>query len=152
VWGLPSRGRVGVLTLRAQDWQHVFRYFDRNNNNTIDDDELGQALRQFGYNLSPRILDLLKSKYGAGLSFEHPMSSARWSRLLNLEVNMIYGEDAVVPPASRRGPSGITFDRFIRACVAVKQLKESFEALDSDAYGRVKIDYDTFLSIVFRSV
>ena len=38
----------------------------------------------------------------------------------------------------------------MRACVVVKQLKESFEALDRDAYGRVKIDEDTFLKMVFK--
>ena len=38
----------------------------------------------------------------------------------------------------------------MRACVVVKQLKESFDELERDAYGHVKIDYDTFLRMVFK--
>jgi hypothetical protein len=84
------------------------------------------------------------------------MSSAHCSRLLHLDVAWGYEEaaagsgPAAAPPAGRRVASGITFDRFMRACVVVKQLKESFEALDRDPYGRVKIDYDTFLRMVFK--
>jgi Ca2+-binding EF-hand superfamily protein len=153
---LPSRSRIGVLTVTAQSWEGVFHYFAKNNNNVIDGDELGQALERFGYKLSPQLQDLLKRKYGAGLSFEHPMFSAHCSRLLHLDVAWGYeeaaagGGPAAAPPAGRRVSSGITFDRFMRACVVVKQLKESFEVLDRDQFGRVKIDYDTFLGMVLR--
>jgi Ca2+-binding EF-hand superfamily protein len=145
--------------VRAQKWEGVFRHFDKNNNNAIDGDELQQALERFGYNLSPPLQDLLKRKYGAGLSFEHPMSSARCSLLRKLDVNWVSekaaaaaagGGPAAAPPPGRSASSGISFDRFMRACVVVKQLKESFEALDRDPYGRVKIDYDTFLRMVFK--
>jgi hypothetical protein len=80
------------------------------------------------------------------------MSSAHCSRLLNLDVNWTSGEAAAGGglAAGRSASSGISFDRFMRACVVVKQLKESFEALDRDPYGRVKIDYDTFLNLVFK--
>ena len=40
---------------------------DSNHDNTINDDELQQALEQYGYKLSPQLQDLLKRKYGAGL-------------------------------------------------------------------------------------
>ena len=156
VRGLPSRSRIGVLTVISQALEGLFRHFDKNKNNAIDGDELQQALQQFGYNLSPPLQDLLKRKYGAGLSFENPMSFAHCSRLLNLDVTWASGEaaagggPAVALPAGHSAPSGISFDRFVRACVVVKQLKESFEALDTDPYGRVKIDYDTFLRMVFK--
>jgi len=159
VRGLPSRSRIGVLTVRAQDWEGVFRHFDKNNNNTIDGDELQQALQRFDYNLSPALQDLLRRKYGTELSFEHPMSSAHCShcsRLLDLDVTWASeetaggGGPAATTPAGGSAPSGITFDRFMRACVVVKQLEESFEALDRDPYGRVKIDYDMFLRMVFK--
>jgi Ca2+-binding EF-hand superfamily protein len=154
--GLPSRSRIGVLTVSTQSWEGVFRHFDKNKNNTIDGDELEQALERFGYKLSPPLQDLLKRKYGAGLSFEHPVSSAHCSRLLHLDVTWASEEAAAgggppaAPPADSSVSSGISFDRFMRACVVVKQLKESFEALDRDPYGRVKIDYDTFLRMVFK--
>jgi Ca2+-binding EF-hand superfamily protein len=151
VRGLPSRGPIGGLTVRAQAWESVFRHFDKSHNGTIDGDELRQALEQFGYKLSPPLQDLLKRKYGTGLSFEHPISSAHCLRLLILDVPWISGGGpAAAPPGDRRASSRITFDRFMRACVVIKQLKESFEALDRDPYGRVKIDYDTFLSIFLK--
>ena len=67
---------MGDLTVWAQSWEGIFRHFDKNQNNTIDDDELQQALERFNYKLSPPLQDLLKRKYGAVLPFEYPMSSA----------------------------------------------------------------------------
>ena len=43
---------------------------------------------------------------------------------------------------------GITFDRFVRACVVVKQITEAFSALDTDRDGWVQINYDQFLQTV----
>jgi Ca2+-binding EF-hand superfamily protein len=74
---------MDVLTVRAQSWEGAFRHFDQNNNNAIDGDELQQALEQFGYHLSSQLQNLLKRKYGTGLSFEHQISSVRCSCLLN---------------------------------------------------------------------
>ena len=51
-----------------KDWQGVFRHFDRDNSGSIDGGELSEALRQFGYNLSPQLLVLLERKYGACIS------------------------------------------------------------------------------------
>lgn len=138
--------------MRAQQWEEVFRRVDKNKNKTIDGDELERALEQLGYKLSPPLQNLLKRKYGARLSSEHPMSYVHYSRFLNLDVTWASGEAAAggAPHAGHSAPSGITFDRFMRACVVVKQLKESFDALDRDPYGRVKIDYDTFLRMVFK--
>ena len=46
------------------DWQNVFRHFDRDRSGSIDGHELADALRSFGYTLSPTILSLLEQKYG----------------------------------------------------------------------------------------
>ena len=48
-----------------KDWQNVYKHFDRDRSGTIDVRELRDALTQFGYNLSPRLLDQLERKYGA---------------------------------------------------------------------------------------
>lgn len=45
-------------------------------------------------------------------------------------------------------PPGITFDRFVRACVVVKQITETFVALDTDRDGWVQINYEKFLQTV----
>jgi hypothetical protein len=60
------------------------------------------------------------------------------------------GDPAAASSAGHNAPPGITFDRFLRACVVVKQLKESFEALDRDPLGRVKINNEQFLEMVFK--
>ena len=65
------------------DWQNVFRHFDRglsitpplfkltpihcaqiDGSGTIDGQELAHALRSFGYQLSPTVLQLIELKYG----------------------------------------------------------------------------------------
>ena len=47
-----------------QDWQNVFRHFDRDHSGSIEGADLSEALRSFGYNLSPVLLSLLEAKYG----------------------------------------------------------------------------------------
>ncbi|KAG6814331.1 hypothetical protein H0H93_012992, partial [Arthromyces matolae] len=46
-----------------KDWQNVFQHFDRDRSGSIDNNELQQALAQFGFRLSPPLLDLLQKKY-----------------------------------------------------------------------------------------
>ncbi|KAF8901911.1 hypothetical protein CPB84DRAFT_1679308, partial [Gymnopilus junonius] len=104
----------------VKDWQNVFRHFDRDRSGTIDGNELREALGQFGYNLSPQLLTLLQKKYDAA--------------------SQTVGRGVPAP--------GITFDRFVRACVVVKQLSESFQRLDTDRDGWVQINYDQFMHTV----
>jgi Ca2+-binding EF-hand superfamily protein len=103
-----------------KDWQAVFKHFDRDRSGSIDGGELTQALQQFGYNLSPQLLNLVQRKYATA-----------------------------VPVAGARGPPpGITFDRFVRACVVIKQLTEAFRHIDTDQDGWIQINYDTFMQTV----
>jgi Ca2+-binding EF-hand superfamily protein len=51
----------------TQDWQGVFLHFDRDRSGSIDGNELQAALAQFGYRLSPQLLNLVQRKYGAVL-------------------------------------------------------------------------------------
>jgi len=48
-----------------------------------------------------------------------------------------------------RGQQSIGFDRFMRACVFVKQFTESFERLDQDKDGWVRLNYEQFLMFFF---
>ncbi|RPD66020.1 EF-hand [Lentinus tigrinus ALCF2SS1-7] len=105
-----------------QDWQNVFRHFDRDRSGSIDGAELSEALRSFGYNLSPILLSLLEQKYVAS------------------------------GPSDRYGPPpGITFDRFVRACVVVKTLTEAFQRVDTDRDGWVQMNYEQFMKIVLSA-
>ncbi|KIP09039.1 hypothetical protein PHLGIDRAFT_126631 [Phlebiopsis gigantea 11061_1 CR5-6] len=108
-----------------QDWQNVFRHFDRDRSGSIDGSELQQALRQFGYNLSPQLLGLLERKYDV--------------------------KEASAPAMPGSAPPGISFDRFVRACVVIKTLTESFQRLDSDRDGWIQINYDQFMQTVLSA-
>lgn len=105
-----------------EDWQGVFRHWDADRSGTIEEGELAGALSGFGYNLPPHLVRMVVAKY----------SSA---------------------PAGGYGspqPS-ITFDRFVRACVAVKELTEAFRRIDRDNDGWVQISYDQFMSIFLHA-
>jgi hypothetical protein len=58
--------------------------------------------------------------------------------------------DVTASTVSYRGGAlpGITFDRFVRACVVIKQLTESFRRLDTDQDGWIQINYDQFMETV----
>jgi len=104
-----------------KDWQGVFKHFDRDRSGTIDGRELHEALQQFGYNLSPQLITLVEKKYDVKASGV---------------------------PVSHMVPTGITFDRFVRACVVVKQLSDAFRRLDADQDGWIQINYDQFMQTV----
>lgn len=99
------------------EWQRVFKHFDRDHSGSIEGRELAEALRSFGYNLSPPLLKALEIRYA---------SSAP----------SVYG------PAP-----GITFDRFVRACVTVKTLTETFQREDHNNDGWIQLNYEEFLKI-----
>jgi len=103
------------------DWQGVFRHFDADRSGTIEGRELSEALRSFGYNLSPPLLMLIEQKYASGASNEHGP------------------------------PPGITFDRFVRACVVVKTVTEAFQRADTDRDGWVQLSYEQFMKIVLSA-
>jgi len=103
------------------EWQGVFRHFDKDRSGTIDGHELAEALRSFGYRRAPSLLTLIEQKYATG------------------------------PSTGYGPPPGITFDRFVRACVAVKTLTESFQRADTDRDGWVTINYEEFMKIVLNA-
>ncbi|KAG9006162.1 hypothetical protein FRB94_012251 [Tulasnella sp. JGI-2019a] len=47
--------------------------------------------------------------------------------------------------------TGITFDRFVRCCVVIKQLTESFQRLDTNRSGWVQLNYETFMQTILAS-
>lgn len=104
-----------------KEWQNIFRRFDRDRSGSIDAHELREALGQFGFHLSPPLLSLIQTKY-----------------------------DIKASGVTRYGapPPGISFDRFVRACVVIKQLSEAFGNLDTDHDGWVQINYDQFMHTV----
>ncbi|KAI0811270.1 hypothetical protein BC629DRAFT_1480018 [Irpex lacteus] len=104
------------------EWQQIFKRFDRDNSHSIDRSELQAALSQFGYNLSPHLYTIIVEKY---------------SSLPNTE----YGQQA----------PGITFDRFVRACVSIKWLTEAFQRRDTDRDGYITVNYEDFMKIFFEA-
>jgi hypothetical protein len=59
---------------------------------------------------------------------------------VDVKANQTAGHGAPVP--------GISFDRFVRACVVVKQLSEAFGKIDTDRDGWIQINYDQFMHTV----
>ncbi|KAI6029411.1 hypothetical protein BKA83DRAFT_680361 [Pisolithus microcarpus] len=114
------------LSRYIKDWQNVFRHFDRDRSGTIDGSELRSALSRFGSVAAPFFL----------------MTDVDRSLAI-----FIYNK-ATTPDYRGIVPTGISFDRFVRACVVVKQLTETFQRLDVDNDGWIQIDYDQFMSTV----
>ncbi|KAG6907342.1 hypothetical protein DXG01_009299 [Tephrocybe rancida] len=118
------------LRCLPQDWQGVFKHFDADRSGNIDREEMRSALNQFGFNLSPPLIDLIVKKYDSkgSLPTAHTMPSH---------------------PGKPASPT-VTFDRFVRACVVVKQLRTSFDKLDTDRDGWITLNYETFIETVLR--
>ncbi|KAK7029550.1 hypothetical protein VNI00_013381 [Paramarasmius palmivorus] len=123
IFDVDRSGTIGFnefagLWKYIKDWQNVFRHFDRDRSGSIEGDELRQALTQFGYNLSPQLLSLVQKKYASS-------------------------------SGTRQGANeGISFDRFVRACVVIKQISETFGNMDSDRDGWIQINYEQFMHAV----
>lgn len=81
-----------------KDWHNIFLRFDRDSSGLIDRKELHQALLGFGFSLPPEMVKRLEKRFAPP------------------------PKPGVVPP---RG-GGISFDRFLMACVSVKHYTEAF--------------------------
>ncbi|KAJ3178650.1 hypothetical protein HDU87_003473 [Geranomyces variabilis] len=46
-----------------EDWKRIFQQFDADRSGRIDRNELRQALQAFGYNITPKVIDLLITKF-----------------------------------------------------------------------------------------
>jgi Ca2+-binding EF-hand superfamily protein len=104
-----------------EDWQGVFRHWDADRSGSIEERELAGALTGFGYNLSPHLVRLILNKYST----------------------VPLGGPGSPPPS-------INFDRFLRACVVVKQLSDAFRTADRDNDGWIQINYDQFMEIFLK--
>eukprot|EP00834_Sanchytrium_tribonematis_P003453 NODE_132_length_16614_cov_0.935392.p12 type:complete len:178 gc:universal NODE_132_length_16614_cov_0.935392:10395-10928(+) len=102
------------------DWQKCFQGFDRDRSGTIDANELRQALYTFGFNISPRLINILILKFD------------------------LKGKTSII----MEGNGSVQFSDFIQICVQVKNLTDSFRRFDSDNDGWINIDYETFLELV----
>jgi Ca2+-binding EF-hand superfamily protein len=117
-----------------KDWQDVFRHFDKDRSGTIEGGELKAALSQFGYNLNPQLLQLLERKY-----------------VLENKASTVAPAHGAHGGYGQQRPPGITFDRFVRCCVVVRQLTEAFNRLDTQRSGWIQINYDTFMQTVLSA-
>lgn len=81
-----------------QDWHGIFLRFDRDNSGTIDRKELHAALLGFGFSLPPEMVRRLEKKFAPPLQ----------------------------PGQEGSHRKGISFDRFLLACVTVKHYTEAF--------------------------
>lgn len=109
--------RVVCTRSHTQDWHGIFRRFDQDNSGLIDRRELHAALQGFGFSLPSDMVRKLEKRFA-------PPPQA--------------GEE-------QRG-MGISFDRFLMACVTVKHYTEAFRRFDPNGTGHSTLDYNTFVS------
>ncbi|KIR40872.1 calcium-binding protein [Cryptococcus deuterogattii 99/473] len=102
------------------DWHDIFRRFDRDNSGLIDRLELSNALQGFGFSLPPELVAKLVKR------FTPPPTLGQTT-------------------ASR---PGISFDRFLLACVTVKHYTEAFRRLDPGNTGYITVAYNDYMDIV----
>lgn len=121
----------------TQDWYGIFRRFDRDNSGLIDRLELSNALQGFGFSLPPELVAKLVKR------FTPPPA---------------LGQTVAARP-------GISFDRFLLACVTVKHYTEAFRRwvfllldlvwdgswrgynrLDSENTGFITVAYNDYVS------
>ena len=102
------------------DWQRCFQSYDGDRSGSIDSRELHAALYSFGFNLSPRLINILILKYD---------TKGNASKIMS-------------------GSGSITFDNFIQTCVTVKNLTDSFRRFDTDGDGWINIAYESFIELV----
>ncbi|KAG8738934.1 hypothetical protein FRC10_006320 [Ceratobasidium sp. 414] len=70
------------------------------------------------------------------------VSTFRVSSLLSMLTNTDAKASAPIPGGP---PPSITFDRFVRACVVITSLVETFRRMDTDRDGLVQINCDAFV-------
>ncbi|KAI8071204.1 hypothetical protein BC940DRAFT_252645 [Gongronella butleri] len=102
------------------EWKRCFQNFDRDSSGSIDQGEMLQALRSFGFNVSDKFVGTLMRKFDR------------------------YGTSV----QQRQGT--VSFDNFVQACVTVKTLTDSFKSFDTDLDGVIQISYEQFLDLVVR--
>ncbi|ORY21907.1 hypothetical protein BCR39DRAFT_552694 [Naematelia encephala] len=100
-----------------KDWHGIFLRFDRDNSGTIDRKELHQALLGFGFSLPSEMVRKLEKRF------------------------------APPPAPGQTRSSGVSFDRFLMACVTVKHFTEGFRRADVNGTGRLTLDYNQFVSL-----
>jgi len=61
----------------------------------------------------------------------------------------VASQSAYGAPSQGQQPT-ITFDRFVRSCVVVRQITESFSKLDTDRDGWIQINYEGFMETALK--
>ena len=100
-----------------QDWHVIFGRFDKDQSGLIDRRELHDALEGFGFSLPSDMVRKLEKRF------------------------------APPPKAGGNQNTGISFDRFLMACVTVKHYTEAFRNFDPNGTGRATMDYNSYVSV-----
>ncbi|TFK33830.1 hypothetical protein BDQ12DRAFT_614617 [Crucibulum laeve] len=104
------------IWIYIKEWQDAVRQIDNDQSGFIDRGELQQGLTAFGIRWTPEIIDFVLRKYGIRPNLQPPL-----------------------------GPT-IPFDRFMRACVVLKKLQESFDK--GQRGGRMQFTHDELTKLI----
>ncbi|TEB23514.1 EF-hand, partial [Coprinellus micaceus] len=104
------------LSKYVKEWRDEFEKADRDRSGTIDAEELRKALKRFGYRLPLQTVKMLHRKHGSYLDW------------------IPHGRD-----------DGITFDQFMRACIAVQDLGKTFEQFNGPRDLQHRSNFENFV-------
>ncbi|KAK9722494.1 hypothetical protein K7432_002646 [Basidiobolus ranarum] len=107
------------------DWQKCFVNFDANRNGSIEVSELQNALRTFGYNISMGSIQSILKKF-----LKHESKASRGS-----------------PQATQ-----VNFENFLKACITIKMITDSFKQFDTDLDGQVSINYEQYIQLITANI
>ncbi|CAG8481693.1 11651_t:CDS:1 [Acaulospora morrowiae] len=108
-----------------EDWKKIYAAFDQDNSGDISINELTLAMRNFGFNISEKILTKFVKKY---------------------KIKYSSGEKKVI----NEEKLSVNFDNFIQICVTVKDLTDVFRTLDENGDGWAKMNYNQFMELMIK--
>jgi len=85
---------------------------------------------------------------GSGAIDQTELQRALQSFGFNLNARLVDLVQKKYASAGRGGVQGISFDRFVRACVVIKQIHESYVRHDTQGRGYVQLSYEDFMGVV----
>ena len=114
-------------------WRDLFEQFDQDRSGKISLDEFSDALRKFGYDLTPTFISTLYNTYNNRGLAQVPRQTS-------------YGRRE----SDYRLPEGMSFDLFVQACISLKRMTEVFKRYDDDRDGWAIIKFEDFLTEMIR--
>lgn len=122
--------------------------FDTNRSGTIDFNEFAGLWKYIkDWQGVFRHFDADKSGFIDGDELHRALANFGYN--LTPTVLSLIEQKYAIPPDEHGQLGGISFDRFVRACIVIKTVTELFTRNDNDGDGYIRVNYDQFLNMIF---